>query len=94
MRGAFSQFMKENYNFYRTNTQAEPTANPTKTDLIEQIVAQKEPEIQLQFLATKVDELNQEDADFIVEMHRQQQQGEAFTDDQKQQLAAMTKQTA
>ncbi len=94
MRGALSQFMDENYNFHRPNSPTQPTTNPTKTDLIEQIVAKKEPEMQLAYLVQKVVELNQEDADFVVEMHRQQQRGETFTDDQKQQLAAMTKQTA
>ena len=94
MRSAFSQFMEENYNFNRTNTQVAPADKPTKPDFIDQIVAKKEPEIQLQYLVKKVDELNQEDADFIVYLHRQQQQGEAFSDELKAQLAALANQIA
>ena len=92
MRGALSQYLDEAYSWQRDPAQNQTTGNPTKTDLIEQIVAQREPEVQLQFLVEKLAELELEDAELIVKLHRQTQRGEAWTDDQKELVQALVKQ--
>ena len=94
VRGAASRYLQQAYKWHREVAQKKAATNPQKTDIIEQIVARKKTEMQLEFLASKLAELAQSDVTFVVEMHRQKQRGEAFTDEQKQQIAAVVKEIA